>query len=200
MEPQVPAPEPAPDLPIPAPAPEAEKENRFWEHSSGRPKGEISIKTQITHDALIDHMLANPRATRKEVAEAFGWKSEATISIIMNSDAFQAAYAKRRCEVVNPLLNATLEARMKGLAAQSAANLAEALEREPQNVKLNLEVFKESAKAASYGAKAQVAVQTQFVVHMPGPAASSTEWRERFAPSEAPVLLPRTDDAPSEGQ
>jgi hypothetical protein len=158
-----------------------------------------NVKTRITHDAIIDVMLAQPRITRRELAGLFGFKSEASISIITSSDAFQARLAKRSGDIIDPILTATVEERIRGLAVKSAEMLAEALDKDPKDVKLALEVFKESSRAGSYGAKAAVAVQTNFVVHLPGPASSSAEWKERFAPGGAPVLLPRVDDAPSEG-
>lgn len=213
MENEVPA--PAPDLPMPsrelielaapgpapagdqAPVGEGPMENRFWEHSNGRPKGSIAARTQITHDAIIDYMIAKPRARRKDIALEFGFKSEQSISIIMNSDSFQARMARRKTEIIDPVMTACLEDRLRGLAATSAEIVADALEREPQNTKLAMEVLKVT-RAGEYGSKAQVAVQTNFVMHLPGPASSSSEWRERFAPADAQMVQPRLEEAPSE--
>jgi len=157
------------------------------------------VRQQITHDMIIDFMFANPRATQREIAVAFGFRSQQTISVIVNSDSFQAALSRRQEKLIDPLITATVEDRIKLLAAKSAENLAEALEREPMNTKLNLEVFREAARAGNYGAKAQVAVQTSFVVALPGPAASTQEWRDRFAPG-AVTLKPRLDEAPVEAR
>jgi hypothetical protein len=192
-----PAAHPDEEVTLPAP-PEDLRENRFWEHG-GRTPGKPNAKTQITHEMLADFMIANPRATRREIAAAFGWRSEASVSIIMNSDAFQAAYARRRAANVDPVMVASVEDRIKQLASRSAELLSEELEKSP-STKLVMEVFRESTRAGSYGVKAPVAVQTQFVVALPGPATNSQEWLERFAPNQAGVVKPRLDDAPVEVQ
>lgn len=167
--------------------------------NAGRVKGGDSMKRQITHEALIDFMFANPRATLLEIAEAFGWKSRASVSIIMNSDAFQAAYARRQSQIVDPVVVASVEDRIKGLASRSAEILAEKLEQNPSD-KMVMDIFKESTRAGSYGVKAPVAIQQQFVVALPGPASNSKEWLERFRPNQAGVVTPRMDEAPVEAE
>lgn len=163
----------------------------------GRVKGTPNAKTQVTHAALIDYLLANPRATLKEMADAFGWRSAQSVSIIINSDSFQAALARRQSQICDPILTQSIEDRIKGLASKSAELLAEKLEQAPSE-KLILEVFKESTRAGSYGVKAPVAIQQSFVVALPGPASNSQEWIERFRPNTAGVVVPRLEDAPAE--
>lgn len=163
----------------------------------GRIKGGPNAKTQVTHAALIDYLLANPRATLVQMAAAFGWKSTQSVSIIINSDSFQAALAKRQEQICDPILTQSIEDRIKGLASKSAEILREKLDQNPSE-KLVLEVFKESTRAGSYGVKAPVAIQQQFVVALPGPASNSQEWLERFRPNTAGVVAPRLDDAPVE--
>lgn len=181
--------EQAPDLPsVPG--------NPFWESNPGRPVGMENRKTHITHDAIIDFLIANPRATQEEIARAFGYKSRVSISIIMGSDAFQARYLKRRGDLVDPIVAATVEDRLRGIAHRSAEIVAERLEQAPGDHKFALEAMRASAGVVSGPKQAQVNVG--FVVHLPGPAASSDEWTKRFAPATATVLDPVVDDLPSE--
>lgn len=170
--------------------------NRFWEFG-GRPQGSGEFRRSITHNMLIDFLLANPRATRQEIAANFNYKSVANISIIINSDAFQAAFAKRRSEMVDPVVAASVEERIRGLASDSAEKLAEKLASGTLTTRETIDVFREATRAGNYGSKAP-AQQNSFVVHLPGPASSSREWSERFAPPEAEVVQPRLLDAPSE--
>lgn len=190
-----PLPNEVPEIQAPAPADE-QKENRFWEHSKGR--GSVGLRQQLTYDMVIDFLLANPRASRQEIATAFGYTSLQSISVMLNSDAFQARMAKRREQMVDPVIAASIDDRIKGLASRSAEILAEKLEQNPSE-KLVMEVFKESTRAGGYGAAVKIPVQNaSFIVNMPGPAASTKEWRDRFAPAEATVVEPRYLDAPSE--
>ena len=123
------------------------------------------------------------------------------ISIIINSDAFQARLAARKEVVVDPVVVATLEQRFKALATKSAENVMKKLEANELDGKFALEVLKESGKLAGYGASDRgggATIQTNFVVALPGPAASAQVWAERFAVQGAEVVTPRMDDAPSE--
>lgn len=49
------------------------------------------------HDSIMDWMIANPDKSLKELAQFIG-KSPTTVSMIINSDMFKAAFAKRREE------------------------------------------------------------------------------------------------------
>lgn len=190
------------ETPITLPFPEAPPRTHNYnfqpgkEGGPGRPVGVENHKTHITHDAIIDFMIANPRATRMELAHAFGYKSPVSISVIMNSDSFLARYEKRRTDICDPIVSATVEDRLRGIAHRSAEIVAERLESAPLDHKFALEAMRASVGAVVQKQGPQVNVG--FVVHLPGPASSSEEWARKFAPESGEVLLPRTADLPSE--
>lgn len=171
------------------------------EGGPGRPAGSEntpSVKKMITHDLIIDYVLANPRATNKDIGAAFGY-SAVNIGIIMHSDAFQARYHKRQGDLVDPIIAARIEDRITALAVKSAEIVHERLEENlAGDHKFALEVFKESTRAAGLGQGSGPQVNTQFVVHLPGPASSTEEWSSKFAPQNGTMLVPRLDDTPSE--
>ena len=156
-----------------------------------------TVRRQLTHDMIIDYLLANPTATYLELGAEFGY-TKGGIAVLIGSDAFQARYAKRRSELVDPLVAATIEERLVGLAHQSITILSEKLEASVDG-KFALQVLDSTTRAAGYGAKNGATVNTQFVVHLPGPASSTKEWSDRFGVQDAPVLKARVEDAPAEG-
>lgn len=187
---------------VPESPPGSDMSHRPWESPEvGHPEGVVSGKVQITHDAIIDFLVANPRATRRQIADAFGYRSEASISVILNADAFQARMAARREGIIDPILVAKLEDRMKGLVSQSMTILERKLETS-DDANLALKVFDSTTKAAGYGLpKNAPVVQNQFVVQLPGPARSSAEWLQSIgAPQTVEVLEPLPDRSPSEAE
>lgn len=182
-------------VPDPRPFPE----HKFWEKSDhpGRAPG-ITAKQQITHDAIIDFVLANPRATLKQIAEAFGYRAAQSISIIINSDAFQARLQARRGEVVDPVVLEKIENQLKGQISASMEIIARKLETS-DDANFALQVFEKSTKAAGYGApKNAPVVQQNFVMHLPGPARSSAEWLQSVQAPEVEVLKAPLENLPSE--
>lgn len=135
-------------------------------------------KTNYTHDAMIDVILAEPTISQKELAQRFD-RSQVWISTIIGSDSFQAALAKRREDLTDPFLVATIEERFRGLADQSLQVIAESLEK-TRNADLALKALDISAKALGFGARApasaQGAVQNNFVIQLPPKMANSDEW------------------------
>ena len=134
-------------------------------------------KTSYKHDAMIDVIIAEPTITQNALAERFG-RSVGWISIVMGSDAFQAALAKRREEITDPFLVATVEERLRGLATQSLQVIAENLEK-TRNTDLALKAADISVKALGFGARAPTtgaAVQNTFVVQLPPKIDNATDW------------------------
>lgn len=138
-------------------------------------------RVHYTHDAMIDVIIAEPEILQKDLAARFN-KSQWWISRIMGSDAFQAALAKRREEITDPFLIATIEERFNGLAMQSIDVLAEKLEA-TQNADLALKALDISSKALGFGARNSkgAPVQNNFVVQLPPKAENSEEWAARHA-------------------
>lgn len=135
-------------------------------------------RVHYTHDAMIDVILASPSISQKELAAKFE-VSAAWISRVFGSDAFQAALAKRRADISDPFVVATMEERIKGLAFQSLEVLATKLE-ETQNADLALKSLDIAGKALGFGARsAPNNVQNNFVVQLPPKAASAEDWASK---------------------
>jgi hypothetical protein len=132
-------------------------------------------KIRFSHEAMIDMILANPRIKNYELAEEFGY-SPMWVSRVLGSDAFQAALAKRKTEIVDPFLVATMEERLKGLAIQSVEIIADKLEA-TKSADLALKTLDLSVKAMGFGARDRSpAVQNNYVVQLPGKANSVDDW------------------------
>lgn len=179
------------ELPFPRPP----REYNFKPGNPGRPPGHENHMTAVTHDAIIDFILANPRASQKQIADAFHYTPGA-IRIIMGSDSFQARYLKRQGAIVDPLVTATVEERLRGIANKAAEIVSDRLDTNPLDHKFALEALRTSAPALVKD-KAPL-VNASFVVHLPGPAASSAEWTNRFSPASGEVVKARLDDTVSE--
>lgn len=120
---------------------------------TGKQRGGIA-KTSYSHDALIDLILANPAITQNELAATLGY-TPGWVSQVIGSDAFQAALATRKDQIVDPLLRGAVEESFKGLVLQSMHKLREKLEANPSD-NLVLEVFKNSTRALGYGSRIEV--------------------------------------------
>ncbi len=139
-------------------------------------------RVKYSHDALIDHIIANPRVKRKELAELVGF-SEHSLSRIMNSDAFLARLAERKAALVDPTLVMTVDEKLRAIASKSADIVLEKLET-TANVDLALRTLETSTKAMGYGARAPQApaVTNNFVVALPTKSESEKSWAEAHAP------------------
>lgn len=140
------------------------------------------IRVHYSHEAMIDVIIAEPTLTQRELAKRFD-RSENWISIIMGSDAFQAALAKRRDDVTDPFLIATIEERFRGLATQSLQVLAEKLET-TKSADLALKALDISSKALGFGARAGgpgTSVQNNFVVQLPAQIANAQDWANQHS-------------------
>lgn len=138
--------------------------------------GNRLVRVHYSHEAMIDVIIAEPTITQRDLAKRFG-RSESWTSIIMGSDSFQAALAKRRDDLTDPFLIATIEERFHGLAQQSLQVIAENLEK-TRNADLALKALDISAKALGFGAKNSQGgvVNNSFVVQLPSKMTDSSEW------------------------
>ena len=114
-------------------------------------------------------------------------KTEAWISRIIGSDAFQGALAKRREELTDPFLVATIEERFRGLAMQSLDVLAEKLEL-TRSADMALKTLDITSKALGFGARSAGGNTTNnnFVVALPVKIANVEEWAQ--AHSGGPII------------
>ena len=135
-------------------------------------------KVSYTHDSIIDWMIANPRAvTRKEIGMQFGY-SEVWMNRLVGSDAFQARLAKRREELIDPILRNTVEENMKGLAQLSLDVLMDKLAAD-RNPDMALRTLDMTSRALGYGAREAASapkVSVNFVVAMPDRVADVGTW------------------------
>lgn len=83
-------------------------------------------KTTYTHDAMIDLLIVNPHMSQGQLAIHFGY-SQGWISNIMASDAWQAKYASRVKEIVDPALILSLEEKLRGMTHQAIDRIQEKL-------------------------------------------------------------------------
>lgn len=137
-------------------------------------------KVSITHDNIIDFVIAQPSVTYREIAGAFGYTPEG-IGIICRSDAFKARLEVRKAHLVDPIIAQSVEARLVGLAHASIDILQRKLATS-DDPKLALAALDAATKANQYGAKS-ASVGVSFVVNVPGPAANSVEWINKFGHS-----------------
>jgi hypothetical protein len=107
-----------------------------------------------THEALIDLMIARPELLQKDLAAHFGY-TEAWLSQIISSDAFQVRLAERREQLVDPAIRESLRLRFDSMVQRSLEILSEKLARPASDVpdQLALRAFELSTRAAGYGAR-----------------------------------------------
>lgn len=155
-------------------------------------------RTHYSHEAMIDLIVAEPTISQNQLAAKFGY-TVPWISRVMGSDAFQGALAKRREEITDPFLIATVEERLRGLATQALDVIADKLQI-TQNADIALKALDISVKALGFGARERHSGPTQnnFIVQMPGKAVSAESWAEAYTPgatnSPQPANLPSIID------
>lgn len=142
------------------------------------------LKTNYTHDALIDAILANPEMTQRQFAGIFGY-SETWLSIVMNSDAFKEKLVERREEVVDPILKATIQDRLNAVANKSLDNILQSMHDKPADMKTATKALELTTRALGFGAKTAPTVQLtiQPVAVVPAKSISSDDWMQSFNPT-----------------
>lgn len=165
-----------------------------------KPAKQAIQKIRYSHDAMIDMIVANPWISQGELSLNFGY-TEGWVSQVIASDAFQARLAERKEALVDPHLRATIEERFRGLVVRSLDILMRKLDSPMKDIsdELALKAAEIAAKALGYGQRnSQVNVQTNFVVQVPGKAASSEEWAKTYGAGGKPVVSPPAFQAPKE--
>jgi len=139
-------------------------------------------RVKYTHDALIDMIITNPAVSQGELAKMFGY-TQGWLSRVMNSDAFQARLALRKGDVVDPQLVLSIDEKLRALASKSLDVVLDKLS-VSQNPDTALKAIEITTKALGYGARQQnLNVQQNFVVALPGKAASAEDWALTHAPT-----------------
>ena len=110
-------------------------------------------KIRYTHEDMIDTILAEPAISQNALAQRYGF-SAAWVSTVMSSDAWKAALAARRTEMVDPTLTLTMNERFGALAEKSLAVLMEKLSAPKVSDTVALRAFELGAKALGVGGHA----------------------------------------------
>ena len=110
-------------------------------------------KVRYSHTDMIDFIIANPQTTQNALASRYGY-SVGWVSNIMASDAWQSAMAKRREELVDPTLVATIDERFRGITLQSLERLKQKLEAPAVSDNVVLKALELGAKALGVGGNA----------------------------------------------
>lgn len=146
------------------------------------------LKTlSYTHEALVDAIIANPTVSQGQLAARFG-VTPGWLSRILRSDAIREMIAKRKGELVDPLVMQSIETRLLALADQAMTVLQEKLDASP-NAEVALKALEISTRAAGYGVArgTQVNVNAQtYVVAMPAKEPDSAKWVEAYS-GRAPI-------------
>ncbi len=138
-------------------------------------------RVRYTHDAMIDFILANPAASQGEIAKVFGY-TQAWVSRVINSDAFNKRLAERKDDLIDPTIIMTAEERLRTLMVTATNRIQEKLEQplaQAGVVDTALKALDLSTRALGYGARPQnVALQQNFVVAMPAKVQSPEAWAQ----------------------
>lgn len=125
-------------------------------------------KLSYTHDALIDLIIAHPELSQGALAAHFGY-TQSWICQVIASDAFQSALAKRKDELIDPVLRNTVEENFRGMVRRSHEILMEKLNRPTAQIpdNLALRTYELGMRGAGYGAKSpEPKVQVNVVGHL----------------------------------
>lgn len=140
-------------------------------------------KARYSHDAMIDLLIAEPSIRQNDLAAIFD-RTPAWVSIVINSDAFQARLESRREELVDPQIVASIRDRISAVATASLDKILEKLSGPlPSTDSFLLESAKLSTKALGYGARdAGATTNVAVVIQVPPKSASAEEWTKAYSP------------------
>lgn len=113
------------------------------------PQGVIE-KVRYSHQDMIDFIIAHPGTSQNTLAARYGY-SAGWICQVMASDAWKAAMAARREEMIDPILLATVKERFEGIAMLSLQRLQEKLEQPQVADNTVLKAVELGAKALGLG-------------------------------------------------
>lgn len=149
--------------PVGRPAGTANPDAKKW--PSGAAMGVQKIS--YTHAAMIDMIISNPCISQNQLAAHFGYTA-GWISQVLSSDAFQVQLAERNKTLVDPVIQASVEARFKGLVMRSLAILEEKLNLPVHQIpdQLVLKTAEIASRAAGYGARSEPAPATNVHLHL----------------------------------
>ena len=139
-------------------------------------------------------MLADPSLRQNDLAKHFGL-SATWISIMINSDAFKERMRERKAELVDPVLKATLDEKILGVANRAFDKLAERLDNPAANIKTQ-DLIQIAKLGAPERPKTPPAAPNLYVVQLPAPAQTTQSWLEN---SSARAKLPLVEEIHQNG-
>lgn len=107
-------------------------------------------KIRYSHSDMIDFIIMNPAIAQKDLALRYGY-TQAWISNIMASDAWKSMFAKRRGELVDPVITQTIEERMEAMAIRSHERVMEQLEKPDCTAGVALKALELGARSLGLG-------------------------------------------------
>jgi hypothetical protein len=142
------------------------------------------------HEAMIDFMVLNPGCNNNDIAKQFD-RHPNWVSILIGSDSFQAALAKRRDDLLDPVVVASIEEKMRGMVSQSVDIVMEKLGNS-KSADLAFKAMEIGTKALGFGARTAGPNQNnQFIIQLPPKAESSEDWNKTYN-AESVRRLPST--------
>lgn len=131
------------------------------------------------HEHVIDLWLANPNLTQREIAGMLG-RSEYWLSVVVRSDAFQSRYSERKTEIVDPILSATVDDKLRGLVDVAASKLGERIACGAVETGDLVDTLKAASRALGMGANNAPSQQNNlYFLTPPEKVKSAQEWAER---------------------
>lgn len=121
-------------------------------------------KVSYTHLDMIDYMICNPACSLSDLAARYGYTA-GWISNVRASDAWKAAFAKRRAEMTDDIVEGTVKERMEGITLLSLERLKEKLEAPVVADNVVLKAVELGAKGMGLGGNAPVS-QTPAADHL----------------------------------
>lgn len=106
-------------------------------------------RLNYSHQALVEQILANPTASNAKLGLVFG-RSKEWVGMVKNSGLFRELIAKKRSELMDPVLQAEFEERLDMVSMRAVEVLAEKLSKPAAEIPDDLVM-----QAAIFGAKAK---------------------------------------------
>ena len=148
--------------------------------SSGMKENAIA-KIRYTHDAMIDLIIAQPEISQGQIAVYFGY-TQGWVSQVLGADAFKARLAERKGEVVDPVLAASIEEQLEGLARQSMDVLRASLAANPKP-DVALKTLEITTRSLGFGVKAPQVQVNNVIAFVPEKAKDGSAWEAAFRPT-----------------
>lgn len=143
-----------------------------------KPPRDLKMGTKPLHEAIIDAIIAQPQVRAAALAAQFGYSVEG-IRVLMRTDAFREKLAERKGEIVDPLLTASVEERLKSLADLSIQRLLEKLSANPSD-RLVTDSVELSTRALGYGARQQPTAVNNYIAVVPAVSPSPKAWEAQY--------------------